>query len=125
MSKKLTLAALLLIAQALAGVRGAQAETKLDFTLLNKTGYGIKEVYIGPTSSESWGENLISEPLENGESVDITFNRAAEGIAKWDLMIAWVDEDNNVYWRGYKLAEISKITLKYDRESGQTTAVTE
>ena len=39
---------------------------KLDFTLMNKTGYGIKAVYIAPSDSTEWGDNLISQPLENG-----------------------------------------------------------
>ena len=29
---------------------------ELDFTLVNKTGYAIKKVYIGPTSSKDWVE---------------------------------------------------------------------
>jgi len=48
---------------------------KLDFSLVNKTGYGIKEVYIGPHSSDEWGENLINDAFENGETLNISFWR--------------------------------------------------
>lgn len=122
MLKRLISMALLAVAL---GATAAQAESDLDFTLVNKTGYGIKEVYIGPTTSKDWGENLLEEPLENNESIEITFHPKAAKIQKWDLMVVWVDDDEDVYWRGYKLSEINRITLKYNRETGQTTAVTE
>jgi hypothetical protein len=125
-SKKGSLLALALaLVAVLVATPRAKAESELDFTIVNSTGYGIKELYVGPTKSDSWGENLLDETLENGESVKIEFHPEAEDIAKWDIMIAWVDEGENVYWRGYKLAEISKITLKYNRKTGETTAVTE
>ena len=33
---------------------------RLDFSLVNKTGYGIKEVYVAPHSTDTWSENLSS-----------------------------------------------------------------
>lgn len=97
---------------------------KLDFTLVNKTGYGIKGVYVSPTESKDWGDNLISKPLENGEALDISFNEKAKA-EKWDIRIEWVDDDTAVVWKGYKLPEINKITLHYNRKTDETTAETE
>jgi hypothetical protein len=97
---------------------------KLDFTLVNKTGYGIKGVYVSPSSSDDWGDNLISKPLENGDSLAITFNEKAKA-EKWDIRIEWVDSGDPVFWKGYKLPEINKITLHYDRDKDTTTAETE
>jgi hypothetical protein len=97
---------------------------KLDFTLVNKTGYGIKGVYVSPTASTDWGDNLISKPLENGDSLAITFSEKAKA-EKWDIRIEWVDEGDAVVWKGYKLPEITKITLHYDRKTDETTAETE
>jgi hypothetical protein len=101
------------------------AESALDFTLVNKTGYGISEVYIGPSSSDEWGDNILKGELNDDEKIEITFHHRAEKVAKWDLMITFSDDNSKVYWRGYNLSEISKITLHYDRHADKTTAVTE
>jgi hypothetical protein len=102
------------------------AESSLDFTLVNKTGYGIKAVYIAPSSSTEWGENILEDVLADGEAVDVEFTPKSGKIAKWDLLISWEDEgDPDVHWTGYTLATISRITLKYDRKANKTSATTE
>jgi hypothetical protein len=97
---------------------------KLDFTLVNKTGYGIKGVYVSPSEATDWGDNLIAKPLENGDSLDISFP-PKEKAEKWDIRIEWVDDDAAVYWKGYKLEDITKIILHYDRDKGTTSAETQ
>jgi hypothetical protein len=96
----------------------------LDFSLVNSTGYGIKEIYIAPSASTDWGDNIIKKPLENGESLAITFDPKAKA-EHWDIRIVWIDEGADVVWKKCKLTEISKITLKYNRDTDETTAVTE
>jgi hypothetical protein len=121
--KKSLLAVVLL---ALVGLTAtARAESELDFTLVNKTGYGIKEVYIAPSASTTWEENIIDEVLENGEEVEVKFDPKGKHPAKWDIMIVFVDDNEKVYWKGAKLTEISKLTLTYNRETGQTSAAVE
>jgi hypothetical protein len=104
----------------------AWAESALDFVLVNKTGYGIKGIYIGPSTSEEWGENLLKEgaTLENNQTFTLKFSAKATA-PKWDIKIEWVDGGDAVYWKGFKLADIHTITLKYDRASGETSAVEE
>jgi hypothetical protein len=96
----------------------------LDFSLVNKTGYGIKGVYLAPHSTDRWSHNLSSKPLENGETLNISF---AEGVkaAKWDIKIVWVDEGAPVVWMNCKLSEISKFIMHYNRDTEETTADTE
>src|ERR1700677_3403308 len=96
----------------------------LDFTLANKTGYGIKEIYIAPSASTDWGDNIISKPLENGDALAITFDAKAKA-EHWDIRIVWVDEGADVVWKKCKLSEINKITLHYNRDTDETTAETE
>lgn len=104
----------------------ARAESALDFKLVNATGYDIKAVYIAPTSSKKWGTNVLDEGLADGEAADIEFQPAAAHIGKWDLRVSWEDEnDPDVYWTGYDLSKISKITIKYDAASNKTSAVVE
>lgn len=126
MFKKLLFTAALGLALMAVKAPTAAAESALDFTLVNKTGYAISAVYIGPSSSKEWGENILDDVLGNGESATITFHPKAGSIAKWDLRVSWEDEeDPDVYWLGFELAHISKITLKYDRNTNKTSAVTE
>jgi hypothetical protein len=125
MRKRLITAVLAaIVVMATLPVQTSHAASELDFSIVNKTGYGIKELYVAPSASTDWNDNLLEEPLENNEEVAITFSPDADA-AKWDIMIVWVDGGDKVYWKGLKLAEIAKVTLKYDRASGQTTAVTE
>jgi hypothetical protein len=93
----------------------------LDFTLVNKTGYGIKEIYIAPSASTDWGDNIISKPMENADSLAITFSPKAEA-EHWDIRIVWVDEGADVVWKNCKLTDISKFTLKYNRDTDETSA---
>ncbi|MGV3525102.1 MAG: hypothetical protein ACO1RX_12800 [Candidatus Sericytochromatia bacterium] len=99
-------------------------ELNLDFTLVNATGYDIAEVRISPASEESWGDNILEDGLADGEAAELSFHPDADA-ALWDLRITWADDDGSVFWRKLNLTEISKLTLKYDDETGKTTAVKE
>ncbi len=96
----------------------------LDFTLVNKTGYGIKEIYIAPSASTEWGDSIISKPMENGDSLAITFSPKAQA-EHWDIRIVWVDEGADVVWKKCKLSENSKFTLHYNHYTEETSAETE
>lgn len=102
----------------------AQAELNLDFELVNKTGYGIKEIYIAPSASDNWEENILKSELENGETLEVSFSPEANS-KKWDLKIVWSDGDTPVVWSGYDLTEISKLTLFYNADTEKTTAKAE
>jgi len=82
------------------------------------------KVYIGPHSSDQWGENLISETLENGETLGITFDNNATA-KSWDIKIVWVDAGAPVVWMNCKLEDISKFVLHYNRDTEVTYAETE
>jgi len=101
----------------------AQAEPNLDFTLVNKTGFDIKAVYVAPTRQEDWEENMLKGVLENGDSLDISFS-PGQNTTKWDVMVVWTDDDS-AYWRNYDLSEISKLTLYYDVDTSVASAKAE
>ncbi len=96
----------------------------LDFKLDNETGYGIKEIYISPSNSDDWGDNIMKDVLENGQVLTVTFNAKATA-EHWDIKIAWVDGGADVIWKNCKLTEITKITLHYDRAKDETSATSE
>ena len=88
----------------------AAAQGKQDFTLVNKTGIAISEMYIGPTSSDDWGDDILGkDTLPSGASTDIVFapNQKA---AKWDLQ--FVDENGKKHtFYDKNLVKIAEITL--------------
>lgn len=91
----------------------AAQNRKLDFTLVNKTGFTIAEVYVSPSKDDSWGEDVMGKDvLKNNASVDIEFSRS-EKTCKWDLKV--VDEDKaSIEWTELDLCTANEITLKYE-----------
>ncbi len=125
MKKSLIGTALLSALLLLVGLCGhaSAEELNLDFKLVNKTGYTISKIYIGPSTQEEWGDNILKEALADGETVDISFDPKATA-AKWDIKVIYEDKDT-AQWIGLKLTEISKISLFYNADKGTTTAQTE
>ncbi len=98
------------------------AEAKQDFTLVNKTGYDISHVYVSPSKSDDWEEDVLGKDmLEDGDYWNIKFSRAAK-TCKWDLKVVYSDDDSSAYWKGINLCEVSKITIHYNRKSDTTSA---
>ena len=93
---------------------------KLDFELVNQTGLTISEVYVSPSASDDWEEDVLGrDVLPNGQSVNIEFARS-ETTCSWDLKIVDAEEDA-VQWAKLDLCSANQITLKY--ESKRPTAV--
>jgi hypothetical protein len=36
-------------------------DAKQDFKLLNKTGYELKALYVSPSKSDDWGEDILGQ----------------------------------------------------------------
>lgn len=90
-----------------------------DFTLVNKTGAEIAELYISPASTDEWGEDVLTvDTLAAGDKCHIRFSQDANADF-WDLMI--VDNDGvSVEWPNVKLTALSKITITL--ENGEPVA---
>ncbi|MEY2489183.1 MAG: hypothetical protein QOC70_1125 [Verrucomicrobiota bacterium] len=88
------------------------AEGDLDFTLHNATGKVIKEVYVGPTSSDSWGSDVMGKDVVgDGQSVHISFHPNATA-KHWDIKIVFEDDKWTV-WNNFDLTTIDDITISY------------
>lgn len=117
---KKTMSALILASAALLAAAPASA-VDLDFSLVNKTGYTISEVYVASSASDEWDEDILGRDLlENGDSVDISFEKGSKG-CKWDLKVTYEDEEEAT-WNGFDLCSISSVVLRYDRKKGTTWA---
>ena len=99
----------------------ALAQGKQDFALTNKTGYTISEVYVAPTKSRDWEEDVMGQDvLGNGERVTIGFPKKDKACI-YDLRVVF-DDGDEADWREFNLCEVSRITLFYDRAANETTA---
>jgi len=120
MSFKMFAAATLAAGLALLAPSAADA-ARQNFTLVNNTGYTIKEVYVSTVNSNSWEEDVLGQDeLDDNQSVDITFPHHAGG-CYWDLKVVY-DDDSDAYWKNFNLCTISEITISYNRHSGKTWA---
>ncbi len=98
------------------------AEAKQDFVLVNKTGYGISEVYVSPSKSNDWEEDVLGrDTLGDGESWQIRFHRATK-TCKWDLKVVYEDDDSDAIWDAIDLCSVSKITIHWNKKSNTTSA---
>ncbi|MDP3859442.1 MAG: hypothetical protein Q8Q73_16935 [Stagnimonas sp.] len=108
---------LLLMAAGSAASAGEQ-----DFTLRNRTGIEIHELYVAPSKSDEWEEDVLGQDtLADDDDLDISFSRK-ETAKNWDIKV--VDGDgNSVEWHKLNLKEISTVTLYLKK--GEAYAETE
>ena len=110
------------LALALSFTGPAHAEGRQDFDLANRTGYEIKEVYVSPSKSDDWEEDVLGDgTLPDGNSVHIKFHRATQS-CNWDLKVVYTDDDSSAVWQNVNLCEIEKVTIHYNRKSDTTSA---
>lgn len=108
-----TLASLMVSASALAG--------DADFTLVNRTGITLREIYISPANRNSWGNDRMGEGvLDNGKSR--LFRFSDKSACKQDLKVVFDDDSGDVIWRNFDLCEIDKVTLKFNKSTRAATA---
>ncbi len=95
-----------------------------DFTLVNRTGYAISNVYVGQSKSDDWGEDILGQDiLENGSSVDIVFHPS--DVELYDIKVVYKVDESSAVWYGFDLTKLNKITIYYDAETDKTTAESE
>ena len=88
----------------------SNSNPKLNFALTNSTGTALRGLYVSPSSSTGWEENLITtDTLNDGDRIYIKFN-PNEQTRDWDLRIEGVD-GNYAEWKQLKLEEATEITL--------------
>jgi len=85
-----------------------------DFVLVNKTGYEVMEVYVSPSASDDWEEDVLDEDtLPNGGRITITFDRD-EAQCRYDIKL--VDEDGDeAIWTNVNLCRVSRVAARYNR----------
>lgn len=105
-----------------AALPASAQEAKQDFTLSNRTGYELKEVYVAPSASDDWQNDVLGTgTLGDSSSVEIKFNRASK-TCKWDLKVVYTVDSSNAVWKNIDLCSVDKITIRYNKNTDTTTA---
>lgn len=103
----------------------ALAQAEQDFTLVNGTEYVIDEVYVAPNTGKTWGPDIMGDGvLDAGASKLVKF-RSGTSHCLYNMKVKWADGTNSEWSKDFDLCTISKITLKYNKSTDVTTAVTE
>lgn len=104
------------------GAPAVADDAKQDFKLVNKTGYELKALYVSPSKSDDWEDDILGQDtLADGQAVNVHFG-AKTHTCKWDLKVTYSDDDSNAVWHNIDLCTVEKITIKYNRKSDETTA---
>ena len=110
---------LLLVALVFAATTWTQAQTVLDFKLVNNTGYTFYAVYLTYTDTEDWGEDILPDAMvEDGDVIDISFDYVDdETICTWDLKLTEdASEETWVYLNELDLCEAKIVTIYIDED---------
>jgi hypothetical protein len=85
----------------------------LDFTLVNKTGFDIYEIYMSPSTQEDWGDDILTADdlpfLQNGQSCNLSFSPEAES-RYWDMKLVDENGDSHVCSK-LDLTKVHTLTL--------------
>ena len=119
--RQIGLALFLLSGLAASGVANAGAA---DFTLVNRTGYALREVYISPANKASWGSDRLGRNVLDNNKQRL-FKFGDRGSCRQDLKVVFDDDDSEVIWEDFDLCELEKITLRYNRKTDTVSADTE
>lgn len=89
----------------------------LDFALTNFTGSTMRAVYLSPSDSTGWEENVLGgDKLEDGGTVNIRFN-SEEKASFWDLRVEATD-GYYAEWKSLNLRDVARITLHIKLDKG-------
>lgn len=92
-----------------------------DFVVENATGYTIDALYVSPTRKDSWGRQLLSRSLKDGESRKIVF-KPSNKVTIYDLRAEYADGDK-AEWRSLDVTTFSRLTIKWNAKTGKSSVV--
>ena len=100
------------------------AQTDSGFTLVNMTGSTIREIYLSPVRKHDWGfDRLGKKVLADGASR--FFKLPNQPTCGRDIKVVFVDDTPSAVWPNVDLCAITKLTLRYDRQTRKVTVIKE
>ncbi|MDB5569752.1 MAG: hypothetical protein JWN93_935, partial [Hyphomicrobiales bacterium] len=104
-------------APAVAANQGPQS-----FTIANRTGYDIREVYVSPAKAKEWEDDVLGDDeLDDGSDQLIRFHRAQK-TCLWDLKVVYSEDESEAVWYDLDLCKIKKVTIRYNSKTDKTSA---
>jgi hypothetical protein len=92
--KKLMLAVLLLL-----GAFAVSAQSRPSINIVNNTGYTIYTLFVSPSESDEWGEDVLGENvLENGKTFTVQLESSLSQVSVYDIGVEDEDGDTYVKW---------------------------
>ena len=92
-----------------------------DFTLVNRTGFTIREIYVSPTKRNQWGRDRLGDGvLENARSRHFKFGETPN--CRQDIKVVFDDNGSDATWNNVDLCSIEKITIRYNRSTKEVSA---
>lgn len=100
----------------------AAQQARQDFILVNRTGYVLSEVYVSPTKSDDWQDDVLGQDtLDDGDRVHVRFKRSTTS-CRWDLKVVYKIDSSSALWSNINLCDIETITIRYNKNTDTTTA---
>ncbi len=91
---------------------GVSAQNEVKFTLVNKTGFDLIDIYISPADQNQWGEDLSLGVFNNLEAKDFTI-KTTEKICLYDLKAVKPDSTELIF-KNVNLCKMLIVTLLYE-----------
>lgn len=94
------------------------AQSKLDFSIENKTAWRIDKIFLSPFDKPDWGANVLDDDdvLEVNEVAHFVFNKKEKG-TKWDIKCVDVQGVEHIY-EDVDLSKVSKLVLRASPTKG-------
>jgi len=88
------------------------AQNEVHFTLVNKTGLNLIDIYISPAGQNQWGEDLFLGTFNNFEAKDFTV-KTKEKVCLYDLKAVKLDSTELIF-KNINLCKMLIVTLLYE-----------
>ena len=86
------------------------ATARQNFSVVNRTGHTVMTLNVSPTTEDEWGPDILgSNVLQNGQTAQVTFDRA-ETQCNYDLRATY-DDGDTTDMRGVNLCQVGTVNL--------------
>ena len=97
------------------GEEGAAPSTSVgtarqNFSVVNGTGHTVQTLNVSPTTEDEWGPDILgTDVLQNGQTAQVTFDRA-ETQCNYDIRATYDDGDTTDV-RNVNLCQVATVNL--------------
>ena len=86
----------------------------LTFSVINNTGVTLSDVYVSPTESNNWGNDILPQSLfENGSSIEVTIPAEFGETCMFDMKIT-DGEGGHITFTGIDACKLITLQINED-----------